>query len=116
MRSWKAVFVPVVLAALVLTSASWAGKPFEGIVKMKTVEHIKMPMMGEQTKEKTEITYYKPGKIKIVEQPDNRVTIIRADKQLVWTIDLNNKTYTEMTFKQVAEMQKQAQARLQQAR
>ena len=117
MRKNSKIVLAIALALVWTFSLfSYAGKPFEGIVEMKSVVHTTMPMMGEQTKQKHDITYYGPGKIKVVELPDSQVTIIRGDKGLVWSIDLKNKTYTEMTFEQIAEMQKQARAQMRQAR
>jgi hypothetical protein len=103
--------VTLLLSAAIAWPALGAGKRFEGLVEMKSVEKSKTPFGGEQSRETTQTTYYRQGMIKIVEQPDNRVTIIRADKQIVWSIDLNAKTYTEMTFQQAAEMQKRLRER-----
>ncbi|MDZ7373598.1 MAG: DUF4412 domain-containing protein [candidate division KSB1 bacterium] len=101
----------LMLSLMLALPALAAGKRFEGIVEMRSREHTKMPFAGEQTRETTEITYYRPGMVKIVRQPDSRVTIIRADKEIIWDIDLKNKTYTEMTFQDVARLYAKMRAR-----
>ena len=45
--------------------------------------------------------YLKPTKLKTVSDEDNRVTIIRSDKEVIYMVNTKDKTYSEITFKQV---------------
>lgn len=47
-------------------------------------------------------------------KPSESKTIIRLDKQLIWTLDPKEKTYTEMTFAEFREMLEKGMAEMQQ--
>ena len=78
----------------------------EGYWIQTTLSESELSMAGRQTEKSRQKVFYKPGMIKLVDLGDNEVTIIRMDKELVWNIDLEESTYTEMTF---AEMEKMSE-------
>lgn len=94
---WMVVAVAISISATGVV----AQKKFEGYWEQQTVRKSTMPMQPKEAKE-NEKTFYKSGKMKMMNLTTGRTTIFRFDKELVWTIDEKNKTYMEMTF---AEMQ-----------
>ena len=44
--------------------------------------------------------YLKPMKLKTVSDEENRAVIIRSDKEVLYVINMKDKTYSEMTFKE----------------
>jgi len=88
----------------------FAQNKFEGYWEQTTVRKSNMPMQPKEVTEK-EKTFYKPGKVKTMNLTTEKETIIRLDKELMWTIDHNDKSYTEVTFAQMQEgMQKMQSA------
>ncbi len=111
---YAALSVALVFALILGTPR--AGKAFEGIVHTKKVTITSVPMMGEQKRESEETVYYKPGYFKVLDPEAGTVTIVRLDKRLIWEIDQNKKTYTELTFEQLAQLREQATEALKNAR
>ncbi|NOZ56232.1 MAG: hypothetical protein GXO73_05485 [Calditrichaeota bacterium] len=115
----KKRLLPVVAVLGLIFFLTWSlptvGKAFEGIVYTKKVTVTSMPMMGEHREESEETVYYKPGFFKVVDPKAGTVTIVRLDKRLIWEIDQNKKTYTEITFDQLAQLREQATAALKDA-
>ncbi|MBC8183229.1 hypothetical protein H8E88_19160 [candidate division KSB1 bacterium] len=92
----------------------FAQKKFEGYWESVTNSKSTMPMAPKKTNEKQK-SFYKPGKIKIINLTKNKTTILRFDKGLMWEIDDNNKTYSEMTFDQMQMEMKNAKTKMAEA-
>lgn len=90
-------------ALMILSSCGFAQKPFEGYWEQTSTTNSTLPMQPKEEAKK-QVTYYKSGKMKIQNLSDDKITIFRFDKDLVWEIDLKKNVYTEVTF---AEMQAQ---------
>lgn len=94
---------PILLLIFVLSGISTtllAQQKFEGYWEQQTTRVSTMPMQPPKVTE-SEKTFYKPRKFKIMNLTTGKTTIIRMDKELMWTVDNNNKTYTEVTFAQM---------------
>ncbi len=93
--------------SLSVTNLSAKGK-FEGYWITKTYQKSNLP---GQPKEQTtdQKVYYKDGKMKMVDQKKNEITIIRLDKEVSWTISPDSKRYREMKFSDVEQGMKQMQ-------
>ena len=100
------------LTLFALWTLPQTARAFEGVVHTKKITVVTVPMMGERRQESEETVYYKPGFFKVVDPERGNVTIVNLDKGLIWQIDLNKKTYFEMTFDQLAQMQEQASAKM----
>lgn len=74
-----------------------AQKKFEGYWDQQVVRKSTLPGQPPSVTE-NEKAYYKIGKMKIANLTTGNIIIIRLDKELMWTIDEKNKSYTEMTF------------------
>ncbi len=94
------LFIFVLFAASMITPNVFAQKKFEGYWESVTNSKSTMPMAPKKTNEKQK-NFYKAGKIKNINLTDNETMIFRFDKNLMWTIDHNDKTYHEMTFEQM---------------
>lgn len=92
--------ITLILIMSAFVHVSYSQKKFEGYWEQQTVRKSTMPMQPKEAKE-IEKTFYKPGKMKMLNQTTGRTTIFRFDKELVWTIDEKKKTYEEMTFAQM---------------
>lgn len=57
--------------------------------------------------------YAVPRKFKTVSANDNRVTIMRLDREVLWMLDTKKKTYKEMTFAQLEQMANAMGSRMQ---
>ena len=79
---------------------SIAQKKFEGYWEAETITKSTLPLQKSKEIEKQK-TFYKSGKMKIMDLTDKQDTIFLFDKGLTWTIDHNDKTYYEMTFEQM---------------
>ena len=90
--------------ALLTASPVFAG--FEGYWIQTTGSESDISMTGKQSEKTKQKVFYKSGMIKIVDLGEDEITIVRMDKELMWDIDLEDSTYTEMTF---AEMEKMSQ-------
>jgi hypothetical protein len=91
----KLMFLMLILT--MVSSAAFAGKVFEGYWEQTSVTKSTMPMQPEEETEK-QVIHYKQGKMKIHDVDEGKVTIFRFDKELMWEIDLNRKSYSEVTF------------------
>jgi GLPGLI family protein len=60
--------------------------------------------------------YAVPRKFKSVSGNDNRVTIMRLDREVMWMLDTKKKTYQEMTFAQLEQMAKKVAGNMQSSR
>ena len=90
------------LADLVYKSkASTSGIMGMGKMEMETTTMLKGDKQRQDTKTKFvgAMAQYMPGG-----GEQNQATITRMDKELIWNINLTDKTYTEMTFDQVKRM------------
>lgn len=90
----------IIFAMSVFVPELFSQKKFEGYWEQQTVRKSTMPMQPKEAKE-IEKTFYKSGKMKMLNQTTGRTTIFRFDKELVWTVDEKKKTYEEMTFAQM---------------
>ncbi|HEX9974937.1 MAG TPA: hypothetical protein VGD14_22980 [bacterium] len=97
-----AYLMAAILAIGLLAPGSFAQKKFEGYWEQQTVRKSTMPMQPKEAKE-NEKTFYKSGKMKMMNLTTGRTTIFRFDKELVWTVDEKKKAYEEMTFAQMQE-------------
>lgn len=96
-------FMLLMLILTMISSTAFAGKTFEGYWEQTSITTSTMPMQDKEEREK-QVIHYKQGKMKIHDVDEGELTIFRFDKGLMWEIDLNSKTYNEVTF---AEMQAQ---------
>jgi len=69
---------------------------------------------GSMMQEKNSISqqYYMPGKFKVVSADNGETIVLRLDKEIIYTIDPNDKTYSEMTFAEMEASMKKAGARM----
>ena len=102
-----------VIALGLLNSISFAQKRFEGYMEQTTVRKSNMPMQPPEVTEKEKV-FYKKGKFKSMNLTTGKSMIYRFDKELMWTIDNNNKSYTEVTFAQMQESMQKMQSTMQQ--
>ncbi len=65
--------------------------------------------MGDRTS--SAHMYYMPQMLRVVGNEGNRTVILRMDQQKIYTLNSNDKTYTEMTFDQLEAMAKKAASR-----
>jgi hypothetical protein len=70
-------------------------------------------MMGDKTE--TDKMYYMPGMFKMETGGDEGAVIIRLDKEVMYNLDVKNKTYSEMTFAELEKMSKKASAKMDEA-
>ena len=77
-------------------------KRFEGYLEQTTIRKSDMPMQPPKVTEKEKV-FYKAGKFKTKNLTTGKSMIYRFDKELMWTIDDKNKSYTEVTFAQMQE-------------
>jgi len=88
-----------------------AQKLFQGYWESETIQSSTMPMQQGKKIEK-EKTFFKKGKMKVVDFTNNEIMIFRFDKGLIWTIDTKDKTYEEVTFEQMENSMKNAKAEI----
>lgn len=83
------------------SKASTSGIMGMGKMDMETTTMLKGDKQRQDTKTKFAgaMTQFMPGG-----GEQNQLTITRLDKDLIWTINLTEKTYTEMTFDQMKKM------------
>jgi len=93
------------------TSNIFAQKKFEGYWETTTNSKSTMAMAPKKNNEKQK-NFYKAGKIKNVNLTENKTTIFRFDKDLMWDINHNDKTYNEMTFDQMQMEMKNAKNKM----
>ncbi len=96
------VCVIFMAAILVVSFADVDAQTFEGYLEQTVVIKSSMPMQPGQKTEQHK-AFYKQGKFKSADLTNGEDMILRFDKELMWSINHKNKTYTEMTF---ADMQK----------
>jgi len=101
-----------VMAISFLNSSLFAQKRFEGYLEQTTVRQSTLPMQKPEVVEKEKV-FYKPGKMKTVNFTTGKTMIFRFDKELMWSLDDNNKTYTEATFAQMQQQVQQVQSMMQ---
>jgi hypothetical protein len=97
-----ACLMVAIFAISLIAAGAFAQKKFEGYWEQQTVRKSTLPMQPKEVKE-NEKTFYKSGKMKMMNLTTGRTTIFRFDKELVWTVDEKKKTYDEMTFAQMQE-------------
>jgi hypothetical protein len=76
---------------------------FEGYWLQTSVTESDMPIAGKGRETTEQKIFFKPGMMKIVDIGSGEMTIIRMDKEIMWQVNTEDSTYTEMTF---AEMEK----------
>jgi uncharacterized protein YbcI len=91
-----------IFTLIFLTDQLLAQKNFEGYLEQTTIRKSSMPMQPPKVTENEKI-FYKSGKYKSMNLTTDKDMILRFDKELSWTIDHKNKSYTEMTFAQMQE-------------
>lgn len=77
-------------------------KTFEGYLEQTTIRKSNMPMQPPKVTENEKI-FYKSGKFKTSNLTTGKDMIFRFDKELAWTVDQKDKSYTEITFAQMQE-------------
>jgi hypothetical protein len=96
----------IVITLGFLNTYSLAQKQFEGYLEQTTIRTSNMPMQPPKVTENEKV-FYKSGKFKSMNLTTKKAMIYRFDKELMWTIDHDDKSYTEVTFAQMQEgMQK----------
>jgi hypothetical protein len=104
------LLVTVALTVLLGFTPLWADLYYE----MTTTEYSQTPG-GESTKVDEQKGYIKSDRMKMEEVTDDQATIIRLDKELVWQVDHNAKTYSEITFAELEELSGQQAAAMKEA-
>lgn len=99
-----------VIILFLLTTPVWADLYYE----MTTTEYSQTPG-GESTKVDEQKGYIKSDRMKTEEVTDNQATIIRLDKELIWQVDHNAKTYSQITFAELEELSGQQAAAMKEA-
>jgi len=102
-KSITAMFIysmVIILGFVVMTDTLLAQKNFEGYLEQTTIRKSDMPMQPPKVTEKEKI-FYKSGKFKTSNLTTGKAMIFRFDKELTWSVDHNDKSYTEMTFAQM---------------
>ncbi len=79
-----------------------AQKGFEGYLEQTTIRTSNMPMQPPKVTENEKV-FYQPGKYKVMNLTTGQVMILRFDKELSWSINHIDKSYTEITFTQMQE-------------
>lgn len=97
--------VSVALTVLLGFTPLWADLYYE----MTTTEYSQTPG-GESTTVDQQKGYIKSDRMKMEEVTDNQATIIRLDEELVWQVDHNAKTYSQITFAELEELSGQQAA------
>jgi len=87
---------------ILLNTSVFAQKTFEGYLEQTTIRISNMPMQPPKVTENEKI-FYKSGKFKTSNLATGKDMVFRFDKELTWSIDHKNKSYTEMTFAQMQE-------------
>ncbi len=85
-----------------LKNHSLAQKGFEGYLEQTTIRTSNMPMQPPKATENEKV-FYQPGKFKVMNMTTDQDMILRFDKELSWTINHKDKSYTEITFAQMQE-------------
>ncbi len=86
----KAALISTVLVLVFLG----AGMAF---ADMKVVNDTVTEVKGKEPSKGEQISYYKADRARM-EDGTGKITIIRLDKELMWVVDLDKKTYMETTF------------------
>lgn len=89
---WLFVVSFVFLNKLEITSA----QDFEGVIEQ--VVTTQSSSGGGESEEQKEIIYLRSNMMRIDEPDENQTTIIRLDKEFLWHIDHNAKTYTQVSL------------------
>lgn len=92
----------MVVAFILLTDQLLAQKSFEGYLEQTSIRKSNMPMQPPKVTENEKI-FYKEGKFKTSNLTTGKDMIFRFDKELTWSVDHEDKSYTEMTFAQMQE-------------
>jgi len=87
-----------VIILFLFTTPVWADLYFE----MTDTDYSSTPG-GETTEVDHEKGYIKSDRMKIDDLTNKKTTIVRLDKELVWEIDHNEKTYTQISFAELEE-------------
>jgi hypothetical protein len=104
------LLVSVALMVLLGFTPLWADLYYE----MTTTEYSQTPG-GESTKVDEQKGYIKSDRMKMEEVTDNQATIIRLDEELVWQVDHNAKTYSQITFAELEALSGQQEAAMKEA-
>jgi hypothetical protein len=92
----------IILSFVSISDKLLAQKNFEGYLEQTTIRKSNMPMQPPKVTEKEKI-FYKSGKFKTSNLTTGKDMIFRFDKELTWSVDHKDKSYTEMTFAQMQE-------------
>ncbi|MGB2697937.1 MAG: hypothetical protein WBD28_08805 [Candidatus Zixiibacteriota bacterium] len=92
-----------------ISKASTSGIMGMGKMDMETTTMLKGDKQRQDTKTKFvgAMVQYMPGG-----GEQNQITITRLDKELIWNINITDKTYTEMTFDQVKKMMERMKSQI----
>ncbi len=95
-----------------LTFVSADAQTFEGYLEQTVVTKSTMPMQPNQKTEQHK-SFYKPGKFKSADLTNGQEMILRLDKELMWTVNHKEKSYTELTFADMQQGMKNMQSAVQ---
>ena len=97
------------IAIFFISNISFAQKIFEGYWEQTTKSN--SPVYSKGKEETTQRVYYKNGKMKIEDQDNGEIVIIRLDKEVTWMINKEKGIYTEMRMDEMrAQMAKADEA------
>ncbi len=116
-RHFKKAIIYVTMLLFVisfLSLAAFAQKKFEGYWESQIVTDSSMPMQqGKKTEQQK--SFYKFGRWKNDNLTNQQTMIFRFDKELAWTINHKDKTYSELTFDQMQQGMKKAKSAMAEA-
>lgn len=93
-------FLSLVLTVLTFQFAS--AQTFEGYLEQTMITKSTIPRQPSQKTEQHK-AFYKSGKFKSADLTNGEDMILRLDKELMWTVNHKEKSYTEMTFADMQE-------------
>ena len=89
----KTMLLLIIIAAVVAAQGA--------LGDVKVVNHTETTMNGEEQSSGDMTAYYSEEMLRM-EDPQGRITIVRLDKGLMWSIDPETKTYTEQAMEEMA--------------
>ena len=98
----------------IVTASVHAG--FEGYWLQTSVSESDVPMAGKRSETEEQKILYRSGMMKTIDLDTGRMTILRMDKGLMWEVDPEDSTYTEITFAEMEEMAAEGKERMAKAK
>lgn len=98
---------------MLINTALVFSQDFEGVIEYQITTKA---VDNDEVVEQEEETIYVAGNMMRIDEPgNNQSTIMRMDKELIWHIDHDEKTYQEISFQQMRQGMEKAQAAMEEA-